>query len=448
MRARTFLRLSSLALITAIPVSQASAFQICLEPRLQGYYDALKRAEAVLPENTRSDVGVFVYVEKNSNGDYYYQSNYIPQGYSNPTKLEGDEELEDTLGAFSFILNPNHEDSVLARAAVAASAKKATLILDKSVFNDNGQTDLNLDSFENITVVDKESHSSNSVMPIETRDSPPPVYVETVDGCCLFIPASYRAKALFSTLSTTRFSKDDVIFVSLVNDTATDIEVSKSAFSNVAISNKGGKIRREAELARIFEKAARNRKTVVLLGHTERGHYVTRGSNGRDVLFQISIDRLRELAQLHEVPLLDFGCDTAREIRSASEAIFSTGVISEINSVTAVKRLDHAMSAATNYAEFFGNLVSPEMRILLGQIPVGTGGVSAYHSIGGQLLARGATKGAVISIGVVSAFVPAWNAMPNDDDRMRALVNTPEPGPADAHKDNLNALLDALKNLK
>jgi hypothetical protein len=346
------------ALAAALQASPASAFVICLEPRLNGYFDALERADRVLPKPTHSASNIAFYIEKNVNGDYYYQSNFIPPGHTNPVKLQGDKELTDVLGAFSFILHP-HQKSIDGLAVVRNSAGNAEVYLDKSIFEDNGQTALDLNGFQNVKVVDKDANSVTPITEINTLDSPPPVFIETVDGCCLFIPASYRGELFLGALRRQQLSRQDIVFISLVNDSATDIEVSKSILSDASAFAKGGQVRTESDLAPVFASAAKKGKTVILLGHTEGGYYVTRGSDGAKILFKINIQRLREIAQEHRVNLVDFGCDTVHEIKTINGISAPASVIAKINSVNAVHRISTAIAESGNYAEFYAHLASP-----------------------------------------------------------------------------------------
>jgi hypothetical protein len=427
------------ALAATLQASPASAFIICLEPRLGGYFDALERAERVLPKPTHSASNIAVYIEKNAKGDYYYQSNFIPTGHTNPVKLQGDKELTDVLSAFSFILHP-HQESINGLAGVRNSAGNAEIYLDKSVFEDNGQTALDLEGFQRVRVVDKEANSVVPIAEINTLDSPPPVFIETVDGCCLFIPASYRGELFLGALRRRQLSRQDIVFISLVNDSATDIELSRSALANASAFAKGGTVRTESDLARVFASAAKRGKTVILLGHTEGGHYVTRSSDGTKILFEINIQTLREMAQSHAVNLVDFGCDTAHEIKTINGVSPAASVIAKINSVNAVNRISSAIVESDNYADFFARLAAPNLKIVLGRSAVNG------NAVNGQLMVRSAHQGGLVTVGAITLGLVGGATLASSNDDATALANQLEPGPASEADDFIKAFEKAINN--
>jgi hypothetical protein len=404
--------------------SQAWAFEICLNPRLEGYFYPLVRAEKVLPTATRAENDVVVYIEKNTDGKYYVQSNFVAQGSENPTKLAGGSEMENFLGAYSFILHPRQEH-VLYDASLKASAGKAKIILDKSVFDENGQTPINLDTFKDVQVVGRDGEHPKLAMRVDTRDSPPPVFVEALDGCCLFVPMSYTSETVLRTLRGMRLQSDDIVFVSLVRDSATDAAISKSVLGASAASQRGGEIISEPQLLRIFRQARSSRKTVVLLGHTEGGAYVTTGGAPKKTLFSIDIDRVRSLARDEGVSLIDFGCNTAQEVRAASGFNAPASVLQRINSVNAVHQLAGALTSAQNYEDFFKGLVSPALKIVLGQtndLDI----VSSRRGIvfDGQMILAAAQP---VGIGIIGATIPSASIAMSGTSPPDALENQPRP---------------------
>jgi hypothetical protein len=102
-------------------------------------------------------------------------------------------------------------------------------------------------------------------------------------------------------------------------------------------------------------------KTVMMVSHVEDGNFVVRDPAGK-VTFSTSIESVRALAKQYNVELVDLGCQTAQQIQKDSLGL---GVTTKFNTVNAVEALERAISRSRNYSDFFQNLTSENLKIVI-----------------------------------------------------------------------------------
>jgi len=112
------------------------------------------------------------------------------------------------------------------------------------------------------------------------------------------------------------------------------------------------------EIETAFQEASG--KTVILVGHVEDESFVIRDPKN-EVTLSTLISTLRSLANKHQVELVDLGCRTAQAIESE----IGLGVTTRFNTVEAVESIERAVSKSQTYAEFFENLTSDGLKVVV-----------------------------------------------------------------------------------
>ena len=155
-------------------------------------------------------------------------------------------------------------------------------------------------------------------------------------------------------------TKDNIRFLSLVRDSGTETAIKTSKTLDAArLGTSGTPINSLAQIESAFSSA--QGKTVVLMSHVEGENFVTRDP-GRRIVSSIPVQSVRALATKYNVELIDLGCETAQHLRAERLGI---GVTTTFNTVDAVRALNKAISASSNYSEFFQALTSENLTIVV-----------------------------------------------------------------------------------
>ena len=100
----------------------------------------------------------------------------------------------------------------------------------------------------------------------------------------------------------------------------------------------------------------------MMLSHVEDANFVVRDPAG-NLVSSIPIESVRALAKQYHIELVDLGCQTAQQIRN--DGGLGLGVTNKFNTVNAVQSLEGALARSHNYSEFFANLTSENLKIVV-----------------------------------------------------------------------------------
>jgi len=178
-------------------------------------------------------------------------------------------------------------------------------------------------------------------------------------GCCFFGIPPHLAQSYGEALKARSFQQGEVRFLSLVRDSATDSAINKSSLIRNRRLGGGERFNKLADIERSFQNA--KGKTVVLVGHVEGNSFVARNAK-KEIDLDVPISNLRSMAKKYDIELIDLGCRTAQEISRESLGL---GVTTRFNTVDAVHSIDRALSKSRNYAEFFENLTSEGLKVVV-----------------------------------------------------------------------------------
>lgn len=339
--------------------SQAFGAEVCRLRGLQGFEEPARRAELLIPNAKTSDQAkAVVYIEKTAEG-YYYHSNFITPGYDYPTKV-GSEAATDGAAAFVNIVHAGRPSDAAWAQTERTFRDNVEVLVDTSVFDKNGAPMVDLSGVKNVKIVN--GRSGRVVVPkVETlsRNQPPPLMLRKILGCCFFGIPPHLAQSYGEALRARPFQQSEVRFLSLVKDSATDSAINKSSLIKDRRLGGGEQISKLADIERSFQNA--RGKTVVLVGHVEGSNFVARNAK-KEVVLNVPIASLRSTARKYDVELIDLGCRTAQEITKDSLGL---GVSTRFNTVDAVNSIDLALSRSKNYAEFFENLTSEGLKVVV-----------------------------------------------------------------------------------
>ncbi len=235
------------------------------------------------------------------------------------------------------------------------------IYLNENVFGENGIPLVDLRGAKNISVVSKNATTSLIASSIETlsRNKPPPLILKKIAGCCFFGIPPHLASKYAEALKARSFQSKEVRFLSLVRDSATEAAIRNAPHVQKANLRESGKVLNLADIEASFKDA--KGKTVVLIGHVEGENFVTRNARS-EVALSVSIHDLRASASKYGIELIDLGCRTAQQISKDSLGV---GVTTRFNTVDAVNSINRAMSHSKNYEEFFENLTSGGLKVVV-----------------------------------------------------------------------------------
>lgn len=347
---------SSITLLIAILLPASVLATVCREPHLQGFYDAHSRADSILPPKTSDISNLAIYIERDPSLGLYFHSNFVSEGAENPTKIGGEPSLTDLEWAAQNLVW-NQQPDFAQRQQVADAIKQSNKIyIDKSVFDENGLSDLNLQGIDNFTIIDRDARLSTSGITIN-RDLPPPLLAERIAGCCLNGRPIGKGILLAQALNQLKSSPTDTKILSLVSDSATIEATKKTGLEGKTLMNMAD--RSAADIQKIFEE--QSGKQVVVLGHVENGNFVVRDSGGNETA-RVVISDLRKLASDNNVLLIEVGCNTA----SVGDALNGpdVGVTTRFNTVEATHKLAQAIDA-TNMSEFLQRLADKDLKVVV-----------------------------------------------------------------------------------
>lgn len=318
-----------------------------------------ERAYRVLPANTSDPSKTAIYIERTARG-FYFQSNFIAPGFESPTKIANQNISDVKRATLNMLLG--REPNGLEQQVADIYRKNVQILLDRSAFSEGGYPDVDLDDAENVAVVDGATGEilTNASVERLDRTSPPPILLSKVHGCCLYGIPPHLAPTYQKALEQRPFDKGNVRFLSLVRDSGTEMAIRRSSeLNSMRLGESGRDIESLAQIERAFQTA--RGKTVIMLSHVEKADFVVRDP-AQNVVLSISIDSVRRVAKQYQIELVDLGCQTAQQIEADSLRL---GVMTKFNTVTAVKSLEGAISRSQNYSEFFDNLTSEKLKIVV-----------------------------------------------------------------------------------
>jgi hypothetical protein len=355
------LRTSSLVLFLLWPLVSYPSSVRCLEEGIKGMEHYAANAHRFVGSTTSDMSNAVLYVEKTERGIYLH-SNYQALGAPNPTKIWTDEHVNlDIL--FLNVVFPGAKGgfSLQEQLEGKTALKHAQVILDESMFTEGGYPLIDIGDAKNVAIVDGDT-GETLVGPVDRleRTSPPPVLMSRVVGCCLFGIPPHLAAGYQRALEARPLAKDNIRFLSLVRDSGTETAIKSSKTLRAArLGESGAPISSLAQIDSAFSSA--QGKTVVLMSHVEGENFVTRDA-ARRIVSSIPVQSVRSLAAKCNVELIDIGCETAQQLRAEKLGI---GVATKFNTVDAVRALDRAISASSNYSEFFQSLTSENLTIVV-----------------------------------------------------------------------------------
>jgi hypothetical protein len=188
---------------------------------------------------------------------------------------------------------------------------------------------------------------------------PPPSLIARIKGCCLFGRPPHGAERMAQELGRIRFEPANVRVASLFIDSSTEVALSSGPIARARVRGDAAALRTPEDLQRVFEQA--RGKMLVLLGHVEDADYVVRTSSNAEQ-FRLPIQRVRAMAREANVQLVDVGCSTTRAIDAES---IGFGVLTPYNSVQAVRSLERALESSGNLQDFFVNMSSEGLKIVV-----------------------------------------------------------------------------------
>jgi hypothetical protein len=327
---------------------------------LGGFEDAAVRAERLLPRaKTNDPTKAVVYIERTKNG-FYYHSNFITAGSDYPTKV-GSDAVTDGAFAFVNIVHAERPSDVDWKRTEQIFRDNVEILLDESVFDSKGVPLVDLSGAKRVKLVNGAAGKVIADTGVETldRNRPPPLVLQRVLGCCFYGIPPHLASSFPRELSARNFEPKNVEFISLVKDSATEVAIDRATLVKERRVGGDQPITTLPAVEKMFQQA--KGKTVVLLGHVEGGHFVIRNAKNESV-GSLPIAAVREAARKNDVELIDLGCNTAREVNKESLGL---GVATRFNSVDAVNAFNRALGRSRNYADFFENLTSQGLKVVV-----------------------------------------------------------------------------------
>lgn len=351
-------------------VSVSNASDVCAEYEFEGMHENKLRAESVLPKFT-TDIAkdAKMYVEYD-NGIFYYHSNFLVNGNKYPTKVKGDNNkiprISDPSFAFANVVlafRKSPPTQIDIDKVESIFRDNVELIIDTSIFDENGIPRIDLTNIKNFHLVDttKTYEIPHEKPEIITTSKPPPSMIAKIKGCCLYGRPPHLVRRLSEELGTMKFNKKDFMVASLFIDKATEKIIMESPnVRSARIKGDSATLRSENDLQKLFEQSKDS--ALILLGHVDKnGDYVVETSSG-DKQLSVPIEKVREMAKKNNVLLIDIGCET---IKSIEEQQFGLGVTTEYNSVQAVKSLEIALKKSESFVDFLENFSSENLKIVV-----------------------------------------------------------------------------------
>ncbi len=187
---------------------------------------------------------------------------------------------------------------------------------------------------------------------IEVPDSPN-TYIR------IDIPSDFSIEQRLSSVlknNQRAYSKKEVGIISFVEDLHTQ-ELLQQSFKGRNIQFKMNKLTERQIMAGIIKKIQKSAgKTLFVVGHVEGNQFVTRV--GKNVLFQIEIEKLYTLAKLYKVNIFPFGCNTVRTLKTV-------GTSGMQNSFHDVADLILAISKGNNFGDIIKNFADNTRKLIV-----------------------------------------------------------------------------------
>lgn len=360
--------------------------KICRLPSFAGLELRTREIHSLLGQNTRDPSKIKLFITRDGDTNYI-QSNFLSADpdstgiYSdNPTKIRANEasELRNTLLNIVYWGDPppNAEQEIEKYLATTQ------VFVDRSMVDQHGRIDFDLDGARQLTLATDKQVLPSGEISLLKLEIPPPVLVETIDGCCLKGRPPGRGAAIMNRLEDKKFTEDDVSLLSMVVDSQTEAVIAGSPLLKKAKARSG--VAGSEPWGQQLTSALANArgKTLVVLSHIN-GKNVEVMDARKNVLFTISVADLREKTQTAGVDLVLFGCDTAAFIDEASGYL---GVVGEYNTAEAATRLASALKGSQNLADMMKKVASPNLTLVVYDEKGGNGytGASGFAKVDGE----------------------------------------------------------------
>lgn len=371
-----------------IPPSQAA--EVCRAAGIVGMEKSKARGTSFMPKNTSDATKAVVYVEF-VDDVLYYHSNFITPGHEYPTKVVGNPLKNDSFRypeqVFVSVVHDKKPSDAEWAQTEATARTKIELLVDQSVFDDDGIPRIDLSNIQRFKLVDANkgmSLAGTSELLVTTR--PPPSLISRIRGCCLFARPPHLASFFGDQLAKRAIDTKKFKVASMFVDSATDNAMANSQLVKGArLSGDGRSLKDEAAIATLMHKASG--QTLILIGHVEDSNYVIRNANNTELL-NVPIATVRTLARKNKVLLIDIGCETTRSIRGSA---LGFGVASKYNSVEAVNSVERALKSTTDLSSFLEKLSSDDLRIVIDRHFVDGIEASVHSTIYARLKNQGKT---------------------------------------------------------
>ena len=324
---------------------------VCRRERITGFDEEYNKAKKVFETSTTSDLSACEVYVGQKDGHLYFHSNFITEGYDNPTKIATEKVRDLRLITANLVAAPDgggFSPAEMTRIRTAHQ-KQIKYYFDQSLFDSTGVLGLELKGAEKCYVLFGGAPPPKPMVRINPIRGPP-FAVEFYPSLFVKVTSSAQPEEFFSKLQGRTFKPQETRFVSLIADSAikTAIETSDVAkiWDRVEITSVDG-------LRDCFN---RNKgRVVTLLGHVDGDDFVVPDVNGV-FLFKVSPVEVEQMAEAAGCDAILLGCSSAKSGTPI-------GVDRPFNPKKAVERLSTALRQ-NNYFEFVQALVNKDMGLV------------------------------------------------------------------------------------
>ncbi|MRE40055.1 hypothetical protein GIJ60_14685 [Klebsiella quasipneumoniae] len=204
---------------------KSDAAEVCRKDSFAGLEQYKAHASLILPANTNKQEESSVYIERLPDGSLYYNSNYITEGYWNPTKIHGNPSENAVFSDINSIINNiffDKKPSGIERdIAINNLHENVKIILDTTMFDKDGIPIIDLTDIKNIVVFDS-TNKSTTKGEVLNMIKPPPSVIAKIKGCCFYGRPPQSVSLYSDILSKIKFEQSDIKIASLFIDSATE----------------------------------------------------------------------------------------------------------------------------------------------------------------------------------------------------------------------------------
>jgi hypothetical protein len=243
----------------------------------------------------------------------------------------------------------------------AINQKNSTALLINERLLDRKEISLFVGTAKEVYAYDAQSQETYKATKFDTLH-PPPKWFAEVEKCCLHSRRPPRL-ATFRALRQQTFKKSDIEVLSFYSDSKTE-KALNSLGTIVTLRSPENLAGTELDinLHNIFRNA--NGKTLVIIGHVEKGStFVAEAADGQ-VLFRIPVSDIQKLADKYNNNLILLGCFT--EAALADIGGKAIGTPEALAPSRVVEQLSIALNKSHNWLDFLHNLSAPDLHLVAG----------------------------------------------------------------------------------